>query len=254
MRAFLAFTKKEWVELIRTGRLAILLVLFSLFGIMNPAIAKLTPWMMETMADSLKKTGLTVAAVKVDAMTSWMQFYKNIPIAMVIFLLMFGGILTAEYQKGTLINMLTKGLARWKVILAKCFIMTATWTVCYWLCYGITYGYNWYFWENGIASHLGFAAACVWMLGIWLIAVILLMSTVFQTSSAVLAATGGIVAVSYAIGLIPKARKFLPTHLLEASGMLSGAGSIEEYWCTVWITIGLGVVGVLAAVLAYSKK
>lgn len=254
MRAFLAFTKKEGVELIRTGRLAILLVLFSLFGIMNPAVAKLTPWMMEMMADSLKETGLTVAAVKVDAMTSWTQFYKNIPIAMVIFLLMFGGILTAEYQKGTLINMLTKGLARWKVILAKGCIMTATWTVCYWLCYGITYGYNWYFWGNGIASHLGLAAACVWILGIWLIAVILLMSTMFQTSSAVLAVTGGIALVSYVVGLIPKARKFLPTHLLAASGMLSGAGSVEEYWCAIWVTIGLGVVGLLAAVIVYNKK
>lgn len=254
MRAFLAFTKKEWLELFRTGRLAILLVLFSLFGIMNPAVAKLTPWMTEMMAESLKENGFTVTTVKVDAMTSWTQFYKNIPIALVIFLLMFGGILTAEYQKGTLINMLTKGLPRWKVVLSKGCVMTVVWTVCYWLCYGITYIYNWYFWENGIASHLGFAAVCVWVLGIWLIVVILLMSTIFQTSSAVLAATGGIAAVSYVVGLIPKVRKFLPTQLLAVSGLLSGAGSVEEYWCTAGVTIGLGAVGLLAAVIIYNRR
>ena len=50
MRAFL---KKEWMEAVRTGRLGILLLVFVLFGIMNPAMAKLTPWMMELMADSL---------------------------------------------------------------------------------------------------------------------------------------------------------------------------------------------------------
>ena len=68
---------------------------------MNPAIAKLTPWMMESMADSIAETGLVVTAVEVDAMTSWTQFYKNAPMALIVFLLMFAGILTSEYQSGT---------------------------------------------------------------------------------------------------------------------------------------------------------
>lgn len=254
MRAFLAFAKKEWMELVRTGRLMLLLILFTLFGIMNPAIAKLTPWMMEMMADSLKETGLMVTAVEVDAMTSWTQFYKNIPIAMVIFLLMFGGILTTEYQAGTLIPILTKGFPRWKVILSKGIVIVVVWTLCYWMCYGITYGYNWYFWENGVASCLGLAAACVWILGLWLIAVILLMSTVFKTSSAVLAATGGVVVISYIAGLIPKVKRLLPTQLLYASEMLSKAGSVEEYQWAIWVTLVLSVVGVAAAVFLYNRK
>ena len=49
----------------------------------------------------------------------WMQFYKNIPIALVVMLLLFGGLLTNELQKGTLIPVLTKGLSRWKVLLTK---------------------------------------------------------------------------------------------------------------------------------------
>lgn len=50
MRAFLAFMKKEWMEQIRSSRLIILAILFLMFGIMNPAIAKLTPWLFEVMA------------------------------------------------------------------------------------------------------------------------------------------------------------------------------------------------------------
>ena len=41
-----AFLKKEWMEMTRTGRMWILVLIFVLFGIMNPAMAKLTPWMM----------------------------------------------------------------------------------------------------------------------------------------------------------------------------------------------------------------
>ena len=97
------------MEFIRTGKIWILLIIFILFGIMNPAIAKLTPWMVETMSDSLAESGMVLTEVKVNAMTSWNQFYKNISMALIIFALMLSGILTTEYQKGTLVNMLTKG-------------------------------------------------------------------------------------------------------------------------------------------------
>ena len=53
MRGLAAFTKKEFLELFRTGRFVVCAVCFACFGIMNPAMAKLTPWMMEMMADQL---------------------------------------------------------------------------------------------------------------------------------------------------------------------------------------------------------
>ena len=64
----IAFLKKEWMELWRTGRFLVLLLVFALLGIMNPAMAKLMPWMMETLSESLADSGITVTAVTVDAM------------------------------------------------------------------------------------------------------------------------------------------------------------------------------------------
>ena len=49
MKSFVAFIKKELTEQIRSGKLVLLCILFVLFGIMNPAVAKLTPWLMEMM-------------------------------------------------------------------------------------------------------------------------------------------------------------------------------------------------------------
>ena len=52
MKAFSALLKKEFLDVRRSGRLLIIVVIFVLFGIMNPVIAKLTPWMLtKTMAD-----------------------------------------------------------------------------------------------------------------------------------------------------------------------------------------------------------
>ena len=94
----LAFMKKEILETARTGKLVILVLLFALFGVMNPAIAKLTPWMMKMLSDSLAENGLIVVNVQADAMTSWGQFYKNIPIALI-----FSDSFTKEYRSGTLL-------------------------------------------------------------------------------------------------------------------------------------------------------
>lgn len=75
MRPLFAFLKKEYLESARTGRLVMLVLLFALFGVMNPATVKLTPRMMEMLSDSLAESGLAVTNVQVDAAASWAQFF-----------------------------------------------------------------------------------------------------------------------------------------------------------------------------------
>ena len=75
MKSFCAFFKKEWLELARTGKLTVLIILFLIFGIMNPAIAKLTPWLMKTLSGSLEGSGLTVTNITVDTRCPY-HFYS----------------------------------------------------------------------------------------------------------------------------------------------------------------------------------
>lgn len=230
MRAFL---KKEWMELCRTGRLLILLMIFTLFGIMNPALAKLTPWLMQTFSESLADTGIVTTSVTVDAMTSWAQFYKNIPVGLIIFILIFSGTFTAEYQKGTLIPVVTKGLSRRKIVIAKSLIIFAAWTVLYWLCFGITYGYNEYFWDNGIANHLFFAASLTWLFGAWVIAILVFFSAVAQSGTQVLFGVGGVVMVVYLLSMFPKLSTFLPVKLMNGMSLLQGINNQGNYYVSI---------------------
>ncbi|MDE5873914.1 MAG: ABC transporter permease, partial [Lachnospiraceae bacterium] len=103
MRVYKAFLKKEFMEMARSGKLVALGIIFILFGIMNPAIAKLTPALMKMVSESMEEMGIVFENVAVTDMVSWTQFYKNVPMALIIFLVMFSGIVTAEYQKGTII-------------------------------------------------------------------------------------------------------------------------------------------------------
>ena len=82
------YIKKECMELTRTGKLLILGIIFILFGILNPAIAKLTPWLYEMLQDSFSEQGLIIGEVTVNAMTSWTQYFKNATMVVITIILL----------------------------------------------------------------------------------------------------------------------------------------------------------------------
>ena len=254
MKQLISFTRKEFTEIIRTGKGYIVLIIFFIFGIMNPAIAKLTPWLFEMMADTMKEQGLILGEFTVTAMTSWEQYYKNIGMAFIVFVVMFCGVLTSEYQKGTLINMLTKGLPRWKVIVSKSVALLVSWSVCYWMCFGITYAYNAYFWDNSIANHIVFAAMGSYLFGIWLISLIMLCSVFLNSSSAVLLATGVAYVIVYLLTMIPTIAKYLPTMLTSGLDLMKGNTGIQDYLASIAITVGLIAIGGIVTVIGFNRK
>lgn len=254
MKSLIAFTKKEWMEQVRSGRLVILLILFVLFGIMNPAVAKLTPWMLEMMAETLEESGMVVTTVTVDALTSWIQFFKNIPMALIVFVLMESSIFTKEYQSGTLVLALTKGLERYKVILAKTMVLTVFWSVGYWICFGITYGYNAYFWDNGIAQNLLFSVVCWWLFGLFVVTLMVLFSVMSEGNTGVLLGTGSVVLVMYLLTLLPKVKLFSPAKLMGSGALLTGAEDTAGYVKAIIITVVFCVGCVTASIPVQNKR
>lgn len=254
MRQLTAFIGKELLESIRTGKLVFLAILFILFGIMSPAIAKLTPWLVEMMSDSMTETGISVTGVEVNALTSWTQFYKNIPIALIVFLIMFSGILVQERQRGTLIPIITKGMQRWKIVASKGILLLCLWTAGYWLAFAITYCYNAYFWDNGIASHIVFSAICLYLLGLWLISLVVLFSTLLGSNSYVLLGTGGGFLISYLLGMLPKIEQYLPTKLFQCSGLLYHDGDCSDYFYAIAIALALSVINIIIAIICFNKR
>ena len=254
MKALIAFTKKELLEQVRSGKLLFLTILFVLFGIMNPAIAKLTPWLMETLADSLAESGMIVTEVTVSAMDSWVQFFKNIPIALIAFALMESGIFTREYSSGTLVLSLTKGLPRKTVVISKSIILVVLWTIGYWLCFGITYGYNAYFWDNGIAQNLLFSCVCWWLFGLWILALMILFSCLFASGSGVLLGTGGVALGCYLLGLLPKISKYLPAKLADGNSLIYAAAEAKDYSSALIITAAMCIIFFPVSIAAFNKK
>ena len=254
MKSFLAFFKKELLEAKRNGNLLLSGILFLLFGMMNPAIAKLTPWLMEIMSDSLAESGMTVTKVTVNAMTSWTQFFKNIPMALIVFLLIYSNSFTKEYQRGTLIPVLTKGIPRKNILLAKSATMLLIWTAGYWLCFFVTYAYTDYFWDQSILQNLMLSGLCWWFFGVWTISVTVLFSVISNANSTVLLGVGGAVLASYLIGLLPKAQFYCPTNLTNGTLLLVGGIDTNKLLPTWGVTFVLTCVCFGISLPIFHKK
>ena len=254
MRALLALIKKETMEQLRSGKLMFIGILFVLIGVMNPAVAKLTPWLLEVMADSLAESGMIITNVTVSAMDSWVQFFKNAPMGLIAFILLESSIFTKEYQSGTLVLSLTKGLKRYKVVLSKTVVLITLWTIGYGLCFGITYGYNAYFWDNSVAQNLMFSVVCWWLFGMWAIALMILFSTLANSNTGVLVGTGSVVLVSYILGLFPKLKTCLPTLLIDGNSLIYGVEDAKIYVVPFIIAVVISAVCFGVSISVFNKK
>lgn len=253
MNGFFAFLKKEFFELSRSGKLLIFGFIFVLFGIMNPAVAKLTPWILEQSADSFSQ-GIVIGEVTVTAMDSWGQFVKNIPMAMIVMMIMFSSTFTGEYSKGTLIPIVTKGLSRNSIVISKTSVMVITWSIGFGLCFGITYGYTAYYWDNSVVNNLAFMAFCWWIMGIFLICVLTLFSAFATSSPQVMAGVGGVYAVMYIMGMFGKIKEYLPTFILNSSSLITEQSKPDDYFNAIMITIALSVLSLLASLPITHKR
>ncbi len=254
MKSLLAFIKKEITEQLRSGKLMILGILFVLLGVMNPAVAKLTPWLLEVMADSLAESGMTVTNVTVSAMDSWVQFFKNMPIGLIAFVLLQSSIFTKEYSSGTLVLSLTKGLERFKVVISKTVVLTVLWTLGYWLCFEITYGYNAYFWDNSVAQNLIFSVVCWWLFGLFVISLMILFSAIANANTGVLVGTGSVVLVCYLLGLLPTASKYLPTLLANGNALIYGVEDAKTYTAALIVSAIATIICFSVSIPIFNKK
>lgn len=254
MNGFFAFLKKEIFELLRSGKLTVFGFIFFLFGIMNPVVAKLMPWILEMSADSLGGQGLIIGEVTITAMDSWVQFVKNIPMAMIVMLIMFSSTFTGEYSKGTLIPIVTKGLSRNSVVISKTVVMIVVWSAGFWLCFGITYGYNAYYWDNSAVKSLAFMAFCWWLMGLFLICVLTLFSAFLSSSPQVMMGVGGVYAAMYIISMFGKIKEYLPTFILDSASLMTGQSRPGDYSGAMLITIVISVLSLLAALPITHKR
>lgn len=252
MRNYIAFFKKELLENIRTYKLLIMLIVFLIFGIMSPLFAKITPELLM----SLMPEGMSITLGDPSAFDSWAQFFKNITqMGLIVMVIVFSGVLSTEISKGTLINMLTKGLSRKTVILSKYTCMVLIWTASIIISFLVTLGYTVYLFPSDDVSNLLFSVFCLWLFGVFLLALLLFSATLVKSNYECLLITGMTVVVCFIISIIPDAYKYNPVSLASKNmDLLTNTIETSSLYPALWITGLLSMIFVISAILVFRKK
>lgn len=251
MREYLAFVKKEWMEYIRTYKLLILVCVFFFFGMTSPFLAKITPEMLKSM----DLQGMTINIPDATALDAYSQFFKNVTqMGLIVFFLVCGGTLSHEFSKGTLIHIVTKGLSRTKVMLAKFTMVSVVWTLSLALSALTNYGYTRYLFGGQHVDHIFYSMFCFWLFGMFLIAVLLLGSCLFSGSFGGVMVVAAVVFALFIFTMIPDVSSYLPITLASVNvDLLSGAVEVDDTIASVVIT-GLGTVLTMIASIAIFRK
>ena len=191
MNGFSPFLKKEFFELYRKGRLLLFGILFVFFGILAPATAKLTPALFKMMSGELEQQGIIIKEISSTAASSYEQFFSNLSIILIVFVVVFASSITSEFSKGTAIPLLTKGLSRVSFFLSKLLSSLTIWSAGLWLCFGITYGYTAYYWKDDSVQSVIPAVLLWWLFSVMVICLMFFFASFLQTHIQVMICTGG---------------------------------------------------------------
>lgn len=252
MKSYIAFTKKEFCENFRTYKFFIMLSVFLLLGMMNPITAKITPQLLK----SLMPAGMNITITEPTALDSWAQFFKNVPqMGIIVLVIIFSGIMANEFSRGTLINMLTKGLSRSVVILSKFTMAAAVWTLSYIICFAVTYAYTVYFWSMDSIRNIGLSVSCLWFFGILILAIIILGGVLFKNSYGGLLFTGGLVVVLMLLNIAPKLQKYNPITLASSNlALLTGDMAVSDFIMPIAICCLATIAFISLAIMLFNKK
>jgi len=253
MKAFTAFVKKEFLEGMRTYRLIVLAVVMIILGIMNPLIAKLLP---EILGGIDLGGGIMIELPEPTALDSWTQFYSNVgQMGMLALIISFSGIMANELSRGTLVNLLTKGLKRYKVILAKFFTASVIWTGSYLLCLAVCYMYTEFFWPASVLNNAFLAFVSPWLFGELLIAILVFGGVLFGTFYGALLSCFGVIITLATLNIAPSVQKYNPIGLAgSVLGLLYEQNEPADFIPAVLISCAAVVLLITASIAVFNKK
>ncbi len=250
MRQFIAFTKKEFLESIRNYKLFIILVVFMLFGMLNPITATFLP---DILAATFEAEGINFQLPEPTTIDSWAQFYKNNSTLLMVFIVVYSGVLASELSKGTLVNMVTKGLKRSTIILSKFSYVSIMWTLAFATYFLTTLLYTVYLLPGNL-EYIWISAFYLWVYGELLIAIMFLGSVLLKNIYGAILLTGGFAVLLTILTFVPTVKKVNPLILSsENLNLLSGVSDTSTFFVPLVLAIILILISLFFSIRLFNK-
>ena len=123
------------------------------------------------------------------------------------------------------------------------------------LCFGLAYGSTLVLFPVGSTVNPVFSLFCLWLFGVFLLAVLLFSATLGKSNYVCLLFTGGMVVLCMLVGIIPAAQRFNPLSLASDSlSLITGAAEASSLYGAAGVAAGLSICFVALAVVVFRKK
>lgn len=209
-----ALLRKELLEQWRTRKVLVVVVVFLLFGLSSPLLARFTSDLLKTVPGAEQFAGLIPEPKTADAVV---QYVKNLTqFGFIIAILLGMGAIAGERERGTAAMTLSKPVPRWAYVLAKFDAQALVYLVALLLAGLAAWFYTGLLFEPGLAFGsfmLGNILLWVWLLAF--VAAVMLGSAIGRTTL-IAAGLGLLFSVALLIGgAFPQAASLLPAGLVS---------------------------------------
>ena len=252
MRIFLSLLKKEAIEGARTKKMISTFILFLLIGLISPLTAKLTPMILQSIATG----NIDINVAPPSEIDSWTQFFKNISqIGMFGLAIILSTQMANEFQKGTLINLLSKGLPRYQVVLSKIFYNFILWFIAYFCSFILTYFYTKYFFGISFPiRNILMAALLPFIFGLFLISLEILAGVISGNVIGTLILTTAGIVIQLILSIRDEILKYMPIALIgKPVNLIKGIG-YDDYYVPIIAGSILLILCIVISIAVINKK
>jgi len=241
---------KEWMELARSYRLLVVIIVLVFFGLTSPLAAKFTPEIV-----AIAPGGAEIAKI-IPPPTVWdaiAQYIKNMPMfGLIMALLITMGAIAQEKDKGTAAMMLVKPLTRGAFLGAKFLSLAAVFGIAMVIAGISCFYYTLLLFESVDVLHWLILNVFLYLYVLDIIAITLLCSTVTRSQAAAAGIAIGLVVIGWVAGALGWG-KYLPGELATWSGRLMH-GDTTGSWIALGVSLGIIVVSLLASWLVFRRQ
>lgn len=252
MRIFLSLLKKEAIEGARTKKIISTFILFLFIGLISPLTAKLTPMILQSIATG----NIDINVAPPSEIDSWTQFLKNISqIGMFGLAIILSTQIANEFQKGTLINLLSKGLPRYQVVLSKIFYNFILWFIAYFCSFILTYFYTKYFFGISFPiRNILMAALLPFIFGLFLISLEILAGVISGNVIGTLILTSAGIVIQLILSIRDEIVKYMPIALIgKPVNLIKGIG-YDDYYVPIITGSILLILCIVISIAVINKK
>lgn len=252
MRIFLSLLKKEAIEGARTKKMISTFILFLFIGLISPLTAKLTPMILQSIATG----NIDINVAPPSEIDSWTQFFKNISqIGMFGLAIILSTQMANEFQKGTLINLLSKGLPRYQVVLSKIFYNFILWFIAYFCSFILTYFYTKYFFGISFPiRNILMAALLPFIFGLFLISLEILAGVISANVIGTLILTTVGIVIQLILSIRDEIVKYMPIALIgKPVNLIKGIG-YDDYYVPIIMGSILLILCIVISIAIINKK